>query len=170
MTKHDFLNQLKTSLAGEVPDSEVDSNIKFYDDYINMKSTENTEDNVMEKLGDPRLIAKTIIETYQMSHPPFYNAAKHNKVYEDVNTSDESSYGHAQSGQNGGNDNFGYSSFKIHTSLNWFQKICLTLVLIAAVILLIVIGGILMRLFFSIGIPILVVYLVVRLIRNNTGR
>jgi uncharacterized membrane protein len=95
MTKLEFLDTLRSVLAGEVPESEIESNIKFYDDYIRNESRDNGEEYVLEQLGNPRLIAKTIIETYQVSHGPVYNNMKHSGSYNtnsNANTTKENNY------------------------------------------------------------------------------
>lgn len=95
MTKLEFLDTLRSVLAGEVPESEIESNIKFYDDYIRNESRDNEEEYVLEQLGNPRLIAKTIIETYQVSHGPVYNNMKHSGSYNsnsNANTTKENNY------------------------------------------------------------------------------
>lgn len=68
MEKADFLNVLRQTLAGEVEQKIIDDNIRYYDDYIMMEVKKGrTENSVLETLGDPRLIAKTIIETKRSS-------------------------------------------------------------------------------------------------------
>lgn len=165
MIKNEFLVELRTSLTGELPDIEVETNIRFYDDYIESKGHDNNEESIMEQLGDPRLIAKTIIETYQISHGPHYKNIKNENVYEDVNTSENTNYENQDS-----YNNHKSNVFHISSSLKWYQKLLFSLAAIIIIVLLIVIGGILLRLFFSIGIPLLIVYMGYKVIRNNTRR
>lgn len=152
MTKNDFLNQLRITLNGELPETEIDSNLKFYEDYINTKNRETEENNVMEQLGDPRLIGKTIIETYQMSHAPLYRNDMHNSAYQDVNATEEPDYKNRYMGN----------------SLKWYQKLSLILIVITIIVVLAVVGGILIRLFFSIGIPLIIIYLLYKGIVKNS--
>jgi type IV secretory pathway VirB6-like protein len=64
MNKEIFLKILKESLIGEISELEVYSNLQFYSDYIDEKLRKGgSEEEIFESLGDPRLIAKTIIET-----------------------------------------------------------------------------------------------------------
>lgn len=64
MNRGEFLQGLENALTGEVPSSVVQENLRFYDDYIRSEIQKSrSEADVMEELGDPRLIAKTIIDT-----------------------------------------------------------------------------------------------------------
>ncbi len=64
MTKQDFLDRLRMALNGRVSPSLVEENVVYYEDYINTQiRLGKSEAMVMEALGDPRLIAKTIITT-----------------------------------------------------------------------------------------------------------
>ncbi|MDD5935874.1 MAG: DUF1700 domain-containing protein [Clostridiales bacterium] len=69
MTEQEFLNILESSLSGELPGNEIRSNVQYYRDYIKSQKSSKSEREIMEALGDPRLIARTIIDTYQLSHP-----------------------------------------------------------------------------------------------------
>lgn len=64
MSKQEFLNKLRAALSGRVPTAVVTENINYYEDYINTQvRMGRTEEEVLKSLGDPRLLAKTIIET-----------------------------------------------------------------------------------------------------------
>ena len=64
MTKQDFLDRLRMALTGRVSPSLVEENVAYYEDYINTQiRLGKSEDFVLKTLGDPRLIAKTIITT-----------------------------------------------------------------------------------------------------------
>lgn len=62
MGKQDFLDKLRASLSGNVPARLVEDNVAYYADYINAQlRMGQPEDMVLNRLGDPRLIAKSII-------------------------------------------------------------------------------------------------------------
>lgn len=64
MDKDEFLDRLRLSLNGRIAPETVDSTLDYYDEYISSEMQEGkTETEVMEALGDPRLIARTIAET-----------------------------------------------------------------------------------------------------------
>ena len=62
MGKQDFLDKLRASLSGNVPARVVEDNVAYYADYINTQlRMGQSEEMVLSGLGDPRLIAKSII-------------------------------------------------------------------------------------------------------------
>ena len=62
MSKQEFLDGLRRSLAGNLETREVNEHIQYYSDYIDSQiRMGNTEETVMASLGEPRLIAKTLI-------------------------------------------------------------------------------------------------------------
>jgi len=64
MTKPEFLEILQTALSGRVSAGVLTENLRFYEDYINTEIRKGkSEEEVFAALGDPRLIARTIIET-----------------------------------------------------------------------------------------------------------
>lgn len=64
MDKQKFLEELKQTLAGEVDSRVIAENVAYYNDYIMTRLRRGAqEDEVLSELGDPRLLAKTIIET-----------------------------------------------------------------------------------------------------------
>lgn len=64
MNREEFLQGLQKALSGQIPPSAVQENLRYYDDYIRTEVRKGrTESEVMEELGDPRLIARTIVDT-----------------------------------------------------------------------------------------------------------
>jgi uncharacterized membrane protein len=64
--KQEFLDGLRTALAGEVSTRLVTDNVRYYDEYILTQiRLGRSEAEVLEELGDPRLIAHTIIDMNQ---------------------------------------------------------------------------------------------------------
>lgn len=62
MTKQEFLIQLQKALNGKISSSSIQSHVRYYDDYISMEMRKGkAEEKVLEELGDPHLLAKTII-------------------------------------------------------------------------------------------------------------
>lgn len=63
MTKQKFLNGLKEALVGEVSPAEVNNQLLYYERYIDDEIKKGrTEQQILEELGEPRLIAKTIVD------------------------------------------------------------------------------------------------------------
>lgn len=82
MDKLEFLERLRMTLNGSVPSRVVEDNIRYYENYINSQLRMGyREEEVMSSLGDPRLIAKSIISANSFSEK---NQAKNNdrEVYD----------------------------------------------------------------------------------------
>lgn len=166
MSKSEFLSELRVTLAGELPEHEIENNIRYYDSYIREQALESPEEQVLEQLGDPRLIAKTIIETYQLSHGPLYHSKLNYTAYQDGDTKEWSEETEeAEYGQ----DNGSYQAYGIH-QLKWYHKLLLGIAAILVLSVILIVGGLLIKLFFSIGIPLLVIYFIYRAIVNNRKR
>lgn len=168
MTKNEFLDGLRIALSGEIPNEDIESNIAFYDDYIKTKSS-NNESEVIEQLGDPRLIAKTIIETYQISHGPMYGHTR-NERYQEADTTNNYSYNNDYSNNNTNyynTNNDRSRRFNLNFNFTWYQKLIMIVIAVILFLVVIIVGGILIKLFFTIGIPILIVYLGFRLITKG---
>lgn len=68
MTREQFLQELRIALQGRIPQAQVNENLTYYENYIMEESRKGrTEEEVIEALGSPRLIAKTIIESLKRS-------------------------------------------------------------------------------------------------------
>lgn len=66
MRKAEFLQELRETLAGEVPASVIQENIAYYDSYIaGQIASGRSEEAVLEEIGSPRLIARTIIDSQE---------------------------------------------------------------------------------------------------------
>lgn len=64
MTKLEFLDKLRDALTGRLSSGQIMENVRFYEDYINTEIRKGrSEEEVLVSLGDPRLIARTIVET-----------------------------------------------------------------------------------------------------------
>ncbi len=64
MGKQEFIDRLRAALNGRVSSAVLTENINYYEDYINTQiRLGRSEEEVLGSLGDPRLIARTIIQT-----------------------------------------------------------------------------------------------------------
>ena len=58
MNTGEFLNRLEDALRGKVSNQVIEANLQYYRDYITGEIRKGrTEEQVMDDLGDPRLIA-----------------------------------------------------------------------------------------------------------------
>ena len=63
MDKKRFLNELRQELSYELPDMLVRNNVEYYSAYIDTEVRKGrSQDEVLSDLGDPRLIARTVID------------------------------------------------------------------------------------------------------------
>ena len=62
MTKQEFLDGLRRSLVNGLETAEINEHIRYYSDYIDSRIRMGiSEEEVMASLGEPRLIAKTLL-------------------------------------------------------------------------------------------------------------
>ncbi len=63
MDRTEFIDKLQRALAGGVNSSRVAENVQYYREYIDVEIRKGrSEAEVLDSLGDPRLLAKSIIE------------------------------------------------------------------------------------------------------------
>ncbi len=63
MDRVEFIDKLQYALAGGLNSSTVAENVQYYREYIDVEIRKGrSEEEVLESLGDPRLLAKSIIE------------------------------------------------------------------------------------------------------------
>ena len=75
MTRQEFLHELQIALQGEMSREAVEGHIRYYGDYIMEESRKGaSEEEVVARLGSPRLIAKTLIDTTEQFGPSFQGA------------------------------------------------------------------------------------------------
>lgn len=157
MTKNEFLDVLRQSLVGEVSPEVIEQNIRYYDQYLVASSPEKLE-NLFIELGDPRLIAKSIIESNR--------AAKQKGGYGSYQ-SDYSSINYDSQNENQGHSSSQHKKSFLFASTTWYQKITIALSIILTVIILIFLGRIMIGLLFTIGIPIILLLFVMSLFRKR---
>ena len=154
MTREMFLKELRIALEGQIPQSEVNEQLRYYENYIMEESRKGkTQEQVITELGNPRLIAKTIIET--SSQTGDQRAFEYEKEQQE---SDNQKGFHINYDEQTGWD-IRYGKFKINS---WYGYL-----LIALVVLLIlgiigtVIGG-LVTLLAPVALPLILIVLIVR--------
>lgn len=147
MDKREFMEKLQRALAGGLNSVQVADNMRYYQDYIESEIRKGkSEAYVLEQLGDPRLLAKSIIEANKRSGESYGS----NREY-DEEVTDNSSYGKRVR-----NHDYGYNL------PGWL------VMLIATVLVIIVIGFVtsLISVFLPVIIIALVAILIVKLIQN----
>ena len=63
MTKETFLSQLGSALSGNMDSGKVNENLRYYSEYISGEvQGGKTEEEVLQMLGDPWILARTLID------------------------------------------------------------------------------------------------------------
>ncbi len=64
MSRREFLEILRSQLSGQMSQGKAAAHVRYYEDYIQSQvHNGRSEEEVLAELGDPRLIARTLIDT-----------------------------------------------------------------------------------------------------------
>lgn len=148
MTKYEFLEKMRHALANDLSGSVIQDNINYYDGYINDEVRKGrSETAVVEELGDPWAIARTIIESVENT-----GNGQDSYTYDSL----QQSYG---SGQQKGNSRVRVIGFH-----SWWKKLLVILGVLGIVMLVVAVIGGIFSLLAPILVPILIIMFIVRLI------
>lgn len=138
MDKNEFLDILRSQLSGQMPESQINTHIQYYRNYIEERmQSGNSESEVMRELGDPRLIARTLLDTETGANAPYSDATS---AYE----------------QDSGSERVKQKSFRLDFS-TWYGKLLAILIAAIVLVILFVLLGILIPIMVVAGI---IIYLV----------
>lgn len=151
MTRNEFLDRLQEALGNDLAAPIVRENVDYYDQYIlNEVKSGRSEETVIDELGDPWVIARTVIDA---SEGMKETGAGSGYAYE----SNNQGYDYDQQD--------GYVR-RIETSGGWWKLIVMLLGIIGILIAVVaVIGGII-----SLVAPILIPVLIIMIIVRRFGR
>lgn len=141
MRKSEFLQELKEALQGEVSGGVLQENLRYYDNYITQETAAGRrEEDVIDEIGSPRLIARTIIDSSEAAG--------------DV-PEQGSGYGQQETG-----------SFRYFNLNKWYWKLLLLVIVVFFMVTVItVIGGIFALLMRFAG-PIILIWLIYTFIKG----
>lgn len=143
MNKKDFLDTLYNQLSGQMPEGSIAAHVQYYRNYIEDAVTHGrTEEEVLNELGDPRLIARTLLDTDSAASGNPQTAERYSDPYT------KRSYEY-DSNDNSGSKKVTHRSFHLDLT-TWYGK--LAVILIAAVVI------VLLCTVLSILIPVMVVF------------
>lgn len=166
MNRVEFLEGLNEALRGEVNPQEYQDAIKYYSDYIEAKVREGmSEEEVIDSLGSPRLIAKSILQAQGNKN----RENKREKVnYDSQTTRTEYDFGkgfHASQDEDGRVE-FKYKKFKFNS---WYGKLLLALFAVLFVVVVICLMFSMAYLVFTVLLPIAlilgIVYVIYRMLK-----
>ena len=162
MNREDFLRELEEALAGDVPEAVIRDNLSYYGSYLSQEMAKGRSvDDIVAEIGEPFIIAKTIIDSTEAADDPAGN---------DGYGSYRETYTDSRSGQYQGADQ-GYGEQQgphmHYIDLNkWYWKLLAIIILFMVVSLVFnIVGGILALLIRFAG-PLMMIFLVVWVIRN----
>ena len=137
MSKTEFLDILYNQLSGQMPEGSVAAHVQYYRNYIEDEQQKGrTETDILNDLGDPRLIARTLLDTEVGAGNP-QNGSTDSAIYNEADSdyneydSSDSARGHVKK-----------HSFKLDLS-TWYGKVAVILIAAVVLLLLVTILGIL---------------------------
>lgn len=137
MSKTEFLDILYNQLSGQMPEGSVAAHVQYYRNYIEDEQQKGrTETDILNDLGDPRLIARTLLDTEIGAGNP-QNGSTYSAIYNEADSdyneydSSDSARGHVKK-----------HSFKLDLS-TWYGKVAVILIAAVVLLLLVTILGIL---------------------------
>lgn len=151
MTRQEFLQELRLALQGQLSQTAINENVRYYDNYIIEEVRKgSSEEDVVGRLGNPRLIAKTLIDTtdsFGRAAGGYYSG----------------DYEQAKAGKDSHMDNFQGTGPRELRLNSWYGK----LLLIAVAILIIVVVANVIAFLLPILVPIIVIFLIYSLFFGN---
>jgi hypothetical protein len=135
MTRYEFIDRLRAALNGRIPTAQITDTINYYEEYIVTEIRKGrTEEEVLASLGDPRLIAKTIIQTC-----PATEDTVDGREYQNYQNDGNTGYGYDTAGYGYGNagDMNSENGRVKHTKLpGWLVSVIVILIVMVAFVLL----------------------------------
>ena len=157
MKREDFIKGLDDALKGDVSPYLINENINFYNNYIieEMKSGK-TEEEVVNSLGDPWVIAKTIIQTSGGAADYFIpeDEVRNIEYYSD-NTRDDN--------RSNRNPHVKVHHFGLST---WKQRLAIIAVVVAVIAVIVVVLVGVLSLLAPILVPLIIILILWRLFRR----
>ncbi len=90
MYRAEFLKVMEQSLSAGMSDGKTAAHLRYYEDYIQSRvRAGESEEAVIESLGDPRLIARTLLDTDDKSRSYEEDTSDHYRSYSQENSREE---------------------------------------------------------------------------------
>lgn len=143
MDREEFVDKLQRALAGGLNSGQVAENVRYYQEYIDSEMRKGrSEAEIMDQLGDPRLLAKSIIEANKQAGASYGS----NREYDEEMSEDAQEANRADATSGG----------KVVMLPGWF------VMLIVTVVVVLIIAAVMRLLTFFL--PVIIVGLVILLI------
>jgi len=141
----------------EMPNDKINENIRYYDEYISSKGGKVEQEAEIESIGEPRLIARTIIESYKMS-----------KEYKNSNEKDNTTHYYREEYNNNTyneGSNADWSNQKEETTLNkTLSTIKRVAIIVGIILVLFIVLKFAINIFFTLVLPVALIYILVKYI------
>lgn len=148
MNRYEFIERLRAALSGKVAQSSINDNIRYYEEYLDTEIRKGrSEQEVLQELGDPRLLAKTIVEANKQAG----RDAGSGEDYDDT----------VDSGETGEK---GRTSLYVNGKEYSLSKWAVILFVVLAAALIIGIVGALLRVLLPIVLPLILILMVGKII------
>ncbi len=155
MDRIEFLNTLESELSGKISAAQIRQNLNYYSSYIQeQKKLGYTETEIMEQLGDPRLIARTIVEAFEAAGGSAYDTAN---AYD--GGEDETSFVPRR-------DKIFYVNGRMINFEKWYVKLLAGIVTVLVGILFLGIVVLIVRVALWLAVPILVIAAILYLLQH----
>lgn len=153
MTRNEFLERLRKALENELNGPAIQENVDYYNSYITEEMQRGrTETEVTAELGDPWVIARSLIEAAENAE----EAKGSSQSYDAPREREGRGQGYSSAGKN----------IRVFGFDTWWKRLLLVLGIIGVVLIVAaVIGGI-----FSLLMPILIPVLFIMLVVRMMGR
>lgn len=158
MTRSEFLEKLKTALGNDLSGAIIQENVNYYNNYISEEVDRGrSEEEVIDELGDPWVLAQTIIDSAEGRNT--------------VNTGYEKDYDYDSDRDDYGNDygrqqrsdrrvySFGFGS--------WWQKLLFLLGIVGVIMIVVAVISGLISLLAPLVIPVAIIIIILRLFRKQ---
>lgn len=156
MNKIEFLEQLRIALSSDVSKQVIQENISYYNQYIDDEMRKGrTEQEVMDELGDPWLIARTIIDAVDGTDQEEVRYEENRDRYSEQQYTDYESI---------------HRKANVWTFDTWWKKLLLVLCIVGVVMLILAIVGGIVSLVAPILIPVLIILFLIRLLKERGQR
>lgn len=158
MNKEEFLAQLKTALGGNIASNLVQENLDYYNQYIAEEVRKGkSEQEVLAMLGDPWILARTIIDAN--------DGTDRETVYEaGGNVYEKESYGYEEQKHDARGSILDFLGMD-----TWWKKLLAVLLVVMVVMLVVSIITGLVRLLLPLLVPLLIIAVIVRLIGGRSS-
>nr|WP_296189400.1 DUF1700 domain-containing protein [uncultured Anaerobutyricum sp.] len=161
MTKEQFIMELEQCLQGEVSAYELSDSLTYYRQYFEDEIRNGkSEEQVVEELGSPRLIARSIIDAHGIEESASGSSSYGDNSYESGYTQNDSSY---RSYGDAYSDRGDIENNNQKGSLQSVGKMIMTIIISALVFFVVLF---LLRALLPLAVIIIAAVLIVRLIRG----